>query len=62
MKKRHKNIRFSFENEKDNSFHFLDVKICREKNKFVKSIFRKDRFSDVYTIVEVLKHLNTNLA
>ena len=62
MKKRHKNIRFSFENEKDNSSHFLNVKICREKNKFVKSIFRKDRFSDVYTIVEVLQHLNTNLA
>ena len=54
MKKRHKNIKFSFENEKDNSFHFLDVKICREKNKFVKSIFRKDRFSDVCTIIEVL--------
>ena len=40
-----------FENEKDNSFHFLDVKIFREKDKFVKSFFRKDTFSDVYTII-----------
>ena len=29
MNKRHKNIKFSFETEKDNSFSFLDVKICR---------------------------------
>ena len=28
MNKRHKNIKFSFETEKDNSFSFLDVKIC----------------------------------
>ena len=32
MNKRHKNIKFSFETEKDNSFSFLDVKICREKD------------------------------
>ena len=51
MKKRHKNINFLFETEKDNSFYFLNVKICREKDKFVKSIFRKDTFSDVYTII-----------
>ena len=28
MKKRHKNIKFSFETKQDNSFSFLDVKIC----------------------------------
>ena len=49
MNKRHKNIKFSFETEKDNSFSFLDVKICREKDKFTKSVFRKDKFSGVYT-------------
>ena len=48
MNKRHKNIKFSFETEKDNSFSFLDVKICREKDKFT-SVFRKDTFSGVYT-------------
>ena len=49
MNKRHKNIKFSFETEKDNSFSFLDVKICREKDKFTTSVFRKDMFSGVYT-------------
>ena len=38
-----------FETEKDNSFSFLDVKICREKDKFTTSVFRKDTFSGVYT-------------
>ena len=49
IKKRHKNIKFSFETEKGNSFSFLDVKICREKDKFTTSVFRKDTFSGVYT-------------
>ena len=49
MNKRHKNIKFSFETEKDSSFSFLDVKICREKDKFTTSVFRKDTFSGVYT-------------
>ena len=47
--KRHKNIKFSFETEKDNSFSFLDIKICREKDKFTTSVFRKDTLSGVYT-------------
>ena len=48
MNKRHNNITFSFQTEKDNSFFFLDVKICREKRKFTR-VFRKDTFSGVYT-------------
>ena len=59
MNKRHKNIKFSFETEKDNFFSFLDVKICREKDKFTTSVFRKDTFSDVYTNISsfvALKH------
>ena len=47
MNKRHKNIKFSFETEKDNSFSFLDIKICREKDKFKTSVFRKGTFSGV---------------
>ena len=46
---RHKNIKFSFETEKDNSFSFLDVTICREKDKFTTGVFRKDTFSGGYT-------------
>ena len=49
MNKRHKNIIFSFEIEKDNSFSFLYVKICREKDKFTTIVFRKDTFSGVCT-------------
>ena len=49
MNKRHKNIKFSFEAAKDSSFSFLDVKICREKDKFTTSVFRKDIFSGLYT-------------
>ena len=49
MNKRHKNIKFSFETEKDNSFSFLNVKICREKDKFTTNVFRKDTFSGIYT-------------
>ena len=47
-KKDNKNIEFSFETEKDNSFSLLDVKICREKDKFTTSVFRKDTFSGIY--------------
>ena len=49
MNKRYKNIKFSFETEKYHSLSFLDVKICREKDKFTTSVFRKDTFSGVYT-------------
>ena len=49
MNKRHKNIKFSFETEKDNFFSFLDVKICKEKDTFTTSVFRKDTYSGVYT-------------
>ena len=49
MNKRHKNIKFSFETEKDNSFPFLDVNNCREKGKITTNVFRKDTFSGIYT-------------
>ena len=49
MNKRHTNIKFSFETKKDNSFSFLFGKICREKDKFATSVFRKDTFSGIYT-------------
>ena len=47
MNKSHKNIKFSF--EKDNAFSFLNVKMCREKDKFTTSVFRKDTISGAYT-------------
>ena len=62
MKKWHKTIKFLFETEKDNSFSFLDVQICREKDKFATSAFRKDTFSDVYTNFSSFVALEHNLA
>ena len=52
MNKRHKNIKFSFETKKDNSFSFLDVKICREK-KNLQQVFSEKVRSVVYTLILV---------
>ena len=49
MNKRHDSIKFSFETEKDNSFSFFDVKICKEEDKFATNIFRRVRLSGIYT-------------
>ena len=57
INKRHKNIKFSFETEKDNSFSFLDVKICREKDS--QQVFSEKIRS---VILVALQHLNENLA
>ena len=49
MNKKHKNMEFSIETEINGSLSFLDVKIFRENDKFVTSVFRKETFSGVYT-------------
>ena len=49
MNKKHKNMKFSIETEINGSLSFPDVKIFRENNKFVTSVFRKETFSGVYT-------------
>ena len=49
MNHQHPNIKFIFEVEKSINFSFLDVKICRENNKFTTSVFRKPTFSGVFT-------------
>ena len=49
MNKKHKNMVFSIETEINGSLSFLDVKIFRENDKFVTSVFRKETFSGVYT-------------
>ena len=49
MNKKHKNMKFSIETEMNGSLSFLDVKIFRENDKFVTSVFRKETFSGVYT-------------
>ena len=49
MNSKHKNIKFTFETEDSNNFSLLDVKITPKNKKFVTSIFRKARFSGVFT-------------
>ena len=53
MNTKHPNIKFTFELEHNNTFSFLDVKICREKNKLTTSLYRKPTFSGVFTIVKI---------
>ena len=36
---KHPNLKFTFEHEYDHSFLFLDLKICRENNKFTTSVY-----------------------
>ena len=45
MNTRHKNLKFTFDFEQNNSFSFLDVKITRGSNGFSTSVFRKATFS-----------------
>ena len=49
INKKHQNIKFWTETKLNWSLSFLDVKIFRENEKFVTSVFRKDTFSGVYT-------------
>ena len=49
MNTKHPNIKFTFEHKHNNSFSFLDVKICRENNKLTTSVYRKPTFSGVFT-------------
>ena len=49
INKKRKNMKFSIETEINGSLSFLDVKIFRENDKFVTSVFRKYTFSGLYT-------------
>ena len=49
LNKKNKNMKISIKTEINRSLSFLDVKIFRENNKFVTSVFRKETFSGVYT-------------
>ena len=48
----HANMSFSFEQEKSGKLSFLDVEVSREKEKFVRTVYRKPTFSGVYTHFE----------
>ena len=58
MNSQHPNIKFTKEEEKDNTLPFLDVCIKRENGSFTTSLYRKDTFSGVYTNYK--SHLSNN--
>ena len=58
MNYQHHNIKLFFEVGKSNNFSFLDVKICRENNKFTTSVFRKSTFSRVFTNFDCFIHIS----
>ena len=45
LNNQHENITFTLECETNNAPSFLDVKVSRENNKFITSVFRKETFS-----------------
>ena len=46
------NIKFTSETENENSISFLDIKITRDNNKFMTSVYRKPTFSGIFTNFE----------
>ena len=50
INKKHKSMKFSIKTEISGYLSFLDVKLFRENDKFVTSVFRKETFGRVYTI------------
>ena len=52
MSSKHQNINLIVEKENVGSLSFLDVRICRKNGKFVTTIYRKPRFSGVFTNYE----------
>ena len=49
MNTKHPNIKFTPEFEQNDFFSFLDVKITRNNNQLITSVFRKATFSGVFT-------------
>ena len=52
LTKQHKNIKFTSEIEKSGLLSFLDIKISRENNSLVTSVYRDPAFSGVFTNFE----------
>lgn len=49
MSSKHPNIRFTYEQERENALPFLDVNVYRDALKFSSTVHRKTTFSGVYT-------------
>ena len=49
LNRQHKIIKFTSETENENSISFFDIKITRDNNKFMTSVYHKPTFSGVFT-------------
>ena len=49
INRQHKNIKFTSDTENENSISFLDIKITRDNNKFMTSVYGKPTISGVFT-------------
>ena len=56
MDTRHRNIKFTVEEEEDNKIYFLDISITRVENELQTSLFHKKTFNGVHPT------FNSNLA
>ena len=63
MNTKHKNFKFTFHFEQNNSFSFFDVKITLGNNGFFTSVFHKATFSEVFTNFDtfICESYKTNL-
>lgn len=62
MNKKHKKITLTIQTENDSFFHFLNFKICKQKDKFIKIVFKKDKFSGLYIDFNSFRALKHNIA
>ena len=49
LNSKHKNIKFTYEKESNNSLPFLDILISRSENGFKTSVYHKPTFNGVYS-------------
>ena len=63
LNRQHKNIKFTSETENKNSISFLDIKVTRDNNKFMTSVYHKPTFSGAnkYNLLFTLLHRASKL-
>ena len=60
LNRQHKSIKFTSETENENCISFLDIKITKDKNKFMTSVYRKPTAEFLPTLeVSSRSHINT---
>ena len=62
LNKWHPNMKFSFEEDKNGKWSFLDAEVSQVGNKFVTTVYRKPTFNGVYVHFDSFLLLHINLA